>query len=147
MNIKSLHPRRNGRYQQGYVDPSSCKKLLPGAPTPVIYRSSYERRFIQWLERSSQVRWWASECIAIPYKYPDGSTHLYYPDYFLIFSDGSKVLVEVKPKNQTIPPPSTDVWRTKEWSKNNRKWSAAMEYCSNRGIEFKILTEETINRL
>ena len=35
----------------------------------------------------------------------------------------------------------------KEWSRNSCKWKAAMEYCNQRGLVFKILTEHTINRL
>ena len=87
-NIKQLKPSKSSRYQQGYIDPSSCKKIFEGMEKEkIIYRSSYERTFIYWLENNKNVKGWGSECIKIPYMYIDGQWHSYYPDYFVEFVD------------------------------------------------------------
>ena len=151
MNIKQVRPSKK-RFQQGYINPGSCKKLLESqSREPIIYRSSYEKIFIQWLENNSKVKSWASECMAIPYVNKlDGESHHYYPDFFVIMENGDQVLIEIKPKNQTVPPktqfdPNGYAW--KEYIRNRSKWAAAMEFCQKNGLLFKILTEETISRL
>ena len=95
--IKSLKPRKDSAYSQGYINPASCKKLFPQMQNDkIIYRSSYERKFICWLENNNAVKHWGSECIKIPYFYVrDGKTHSYYPDYFVEMEDGSCIVVEI----------------------------------------------------
>lgn len=145
--IKSLKPRKTSRYTQGYINPKSCKKLI-NQNEPVIYRSSYEKKFIVWLESSTNVIRWGSECCCIPYLFVDGKTHKYYPDYYVEFKDGAKMLVEIKPYNQTHKPTNEDnAWANREWARNSCKWKAAMEFCESKGLQFKILTEKTIERL
>lgn len=146
--IKCLKPSKKSRYKQGYVNPDSLKKLFESQKNePVIYRSSYERKFIQWLERSPKVVGWGSECICINYVGADGANHHYYPDYLVEFTDGRKVVFEIKPYNQTVRPDRSNQWACSEYSKNVRKWKAAAEFCSRNGIEFQIITEKTIERL
>lgn len=146
MDIHQLKPKKNIRYSQGYIDPRTCKKLINNSE-PIIYRSSYEHKFVVWCESSPQVIRWGSECICITYIMPDGSTHRYYPDYYLETKDGRKYIIEVKPFNQTRPPINENSWAYNEWIKNNCKWKAAQEYCKTRGFEFKIITEKTIKQL
>ena len=68
MNIKSLKPSKSSRYQQGYIDRSSCKKIFEGLQhEQVIYRSSYELKFITWLENCKDVKAWDYEGINAPY--------------------------------------------------------------------------------
>jgi hypothetical protein len=146
--IKHLKPKQNSRYKQGYIDPQSCKKLFESiSKEAIIYRSSYELKFIMWLENSDKVARWGSECFYIPYMFVDGTTHRYWPDYFVEFVDGTKMVVEVKPYNQTKKPINENCWAAKEYAKNMCKWKATMEFCKKKGYEFKILTEKTINQL
>ena len=57
MKIKNLKPKLDGRYQQGYVNPESCKKLFPQMKHErIIFRSSYEKKFIYWLENNPAVK-------------------------------------------------------------------------------------------
>lgn len=148
MDIKQLKPKKSSRYKQGYIDPRSCKKLISDVKyDKIIYRSSYELKFITWLESSKKVKQWASECFYIPYIFIDGTTHKYYPDYFIEMEDGSKMVVEIKPYNQTQKPLNENCWAAKEYTKNKCKWNAAIEFCKNKGYQFKILTEHTINQL
>lgn len=148
-NIKHLKPIKNGRYQQGYVDSNSCKKLFPQMKhDKIIYRSSYEKKFISWLENSPSVKYWGSECIKIPYFYiGDQKTHTYYPDYFIEMTDGRCVVVEIKPSAQTKRPVNENTWVGREYIKNMCKWKATKEFCVKKGYEFKILTERTINNI
>lgn len=148
MNIKQLKPSKSSRYTQGYVDPSTCKKLFEQVSNQrIIYRSSYELKFITWLENNNKVKHWGSECFCIPYLYKDGTTHKYYPDYFVEMVDGTKLVIEIKPYNQTQKPINANCWAAKEYMKNVCKWKAAMEFCKNKGYIFKVLTEKTINQL
>lgn len=151
-NIKELKPKKNGRYKQGYINPKGCKKLFESqANKPIIFRSSYERKFIQWLERSKQVVRWGSECVSIPYVSPlDGKTHTYYPDYIMELNDGVVVLVEIKPRHETVPPQPgvpKDSYQWTTYVKNKAKWEAAIEFCKRNNMKFKIFTEVTIDRL
>ena len=149
MYIKQLKPRKQGRYKQGYINPLSCKKLFPGLKhDKIIYRSSYEKTFIQWLEQSNKIKFWGSECIKIPYiSTIDKKTHNYYPDYFVETTDGECYVIEVKPYNQTKKPVNENGWAAKEYVRNSCKWRAALEYCDYKGFKFKIITERTINLL
>ena len=148
MGIKEFKPIKDGRYSQGYINPASCKKLFPQMKTDkIIYRSSYERKFIAWLENSEQVKNWGSECIRIPYLYIDGKRHSYYPDYFVEMMDGTKMVVEIKPSSQTKRPVNENTWVGKEYRKNMCKWKATMEFCQAKGYKFKIITEKTINNI
>jgi hypothetical protein len=152
-DIKSLKPRRKSRFKQGYVDTSTLKKLFESQKSkPVIFRSSYEHKFIWWLERSSSVKRWGSEPICIEYRLPnDEKVHHYWPDYLVEMTDGTVVLVEVKPHNQTVPPDpylnDRDSLAYRTYVKNYCKWKAANEFCKRNNMQFKILTEKTIERL
>ena len=45
--IKQLKPSKQSRYEQGYVNTKSCKKIFPQLKQEkVIYRSAYEKYFI-----------------------------------------------------------------------------------------------------
>ena len=46
----------------------------------------------------------------------------------------------------TTPKRKTKSWvnEVREYAKNQAKWKAAEEYCANRLLEFKILTEEDL---
>jgi len=153
-NIKQVRP--NKRYKAGCINPASCKKLFESQKhNPIIYRSSYEKDFVYWLERSKKVLHWGSECVGIPYiNMFDGSHHTYYPDYVVEMQtpEGQPylVFVEVKPYNQTIPPDNNlprDSYAWREYIKNRSKWKAAKEFCERNGATFHIITERTIQRL
>ena len=157
-DIKKIRP--NNRYKGGQINPASCHKLYESQKTrPIIYRSSYERDFIFWLERSPIVVRWGSECIGIGYtNLQDGKRHTYYPDYVMEVlndkNDPSKgtttILVEIKPYNQTKAPDPIlprDSYAWIEYARNISKWKAAVEFARQNNMQFKIFTERTISRL
>ena len=149
-NIKNLKP--NSHYKSGVINPGSCKKLYESQQNkPIIYRSSYEKSFILFLERNPKVVHWGSECIKIPYEI-NGEKHSYYPDFVVTMKDNDielTYLIEVKPYNQTIRPQSANhndyQWNT--YKTNIYKWKAALQFCEQHNMKFKILTENTINKL
>ena len=61
-----------------------------------------------------------------------------------------KYIIEIKPKKQCIEPKIQKrktkkyVREVMEYAKNQAKWKAAREYCADRHLEFKILTEDNL---
>jgi hypothetical protein len=50
----------------------------------IVYRSSWERRFMLYCDRSDAIIEWGSEEIIIPYRSPlDGKVHRYFPDFYI----------------------------------------------------------------
>lgn len=140
------------KYYQGKYTPKHPEKYV-GDPTIIIYRSSWELRFMNWCDSNSSVVKWQSEETIIPYRCPtDNRVHRYFVDFKIQVKDKSGTLktylVEIKPDKQTRPP-ETPKRRTKQyinevmtWGKNDAKWKAAREYCKDRGYEFIIITEK-----
>ena len=146
-NIKQLKPKKHGRTQQGYIDRKKCQKLFESTKSePIIFRSSWERVFIEWCETSPMVEKWGSECCKIKYDI-NGEHHTYYPDFVLQMKGGEIWVVEIKPLNETKKPlkPNSYAWNT--YCKNMYKWRAAKEFCESHGWKFKIFTEVTIKNL
>ncbi len=142
--IKQLKPKKNSRYNQGVVDPKNCHKYISTCKAdPIIYRSGLELQFIQYCENNSKVVKWASEPIKIPYfSRLDNKQCNYYPDFVFENSDGHRVIVEVKPQNQTEKPDATDtLWLKEQWIKNVDKWKAAKAFADQHNMKFIIVTE------
>ena len=102
---------------------------------------------MKWCDNTPSVEEWGSEEIIIPYVSPvDGRRHRYFPDFYVKVGK-KKYLVEVKPYKQTKEP-KTQKRHTKRYinevvtyAVNQAKWKAAQEFCDDRRIEFKIITE------
>ena len=140
---------RKKRYLQGKYRlrlPSKYK----GDSRNVVFRSSWEYKFMQWCDSRSVVEELGSEEIAIPYISPvDGKRHRYYPDFYVKVR-GKKYIVEVKPFRQTKEP-KTQKRMTKSyinevftWGVNQAKWKAATEFCKDYGMEFMLITEKEL---
>ena len=138
----------------GKYRPSNRQKYK-GDPTQIIYRSLWERKFMQWCDKNENVLKWGSEEIIIPYISPvDNRIHRYFPDFYIrarTRNDGvKKFIIEVKPKAQCSPPkPQRRKTRkflneVKTYAVNDAKWKAAREYCKDRRMTFMILTEKEL---
>lgn len=139
-SIKDLLPNPNKRYKQGFYDTYNPKKYF--GKRPIIYRSSLELKFMTWCENSSLISSWSSEPEpGIPYFDIKGGYHNYFPDFLVQTISGQKWLIEVKPKKD-IPRDSISIRTNQVHAQNALKWKAAVEYCKNRGMEFKIVTED-----
>ena len=59
-----------------------------GDPTKIIYRSLWERKFMQYCDSTTNVLEWGSEEIALPYRSPiDNKVHRYFPDFYIKVKD------------------------------------------------------------
>jgi hypothetical protein len=142
-------------YYQGKFTPKNYKKYK-GNPTNIFYRSSWELKFMNYCDLNENILEWNSEEIVIPYVSPlDKKYHRYFVDFWVKVKERSgeikKYLIEIKPKKYALPPNPNPKRKTKKWVtenyeyiKNQAKWSAAKEYCKDRLLEFKILTEEDL---
>ena len=126
-----------------------------GNPTKVIYRSLWELKFMTYCDTNINILEWGSEEVYMWYRSPvDNRAHRYFPDFYIKVreKDGTikKYIIEVKPQRQTKPP-AKPKRQTKgylreafEYAKNQAKWKAAQEFCDDRRIEFKIITEDEL---
>jgi len=134
---------------QGRFIPRNPKKYR-GDPTNIIYRSSYELKFMNWCDMNEDLQEWGSEEIAIPYRSPlDNKIHRYFPDFYIKVGK-KKYLIEIKPerftKEPTIPKRRKKrfINEVKQWGVNLAKWESAKEFCIDQGWEFKIITEKEL---
>lgn len=126
-----------------------------GDPSNIICRSSWERKFCVWCDLNENVISWASEEIFINYYNPIKKRLCkYFPDFVIKLKEKNgeikTYVIEVKPKKQTVKP-KTPTRKTKSWlyemktyEENKAKWSAADEWCKDRKIEFKVITEDNL---
>ena len=142
---------------KGRFQPKHPEKYK-GDPTKIVYRSSWELRFMKYLDENSNIIQWASEELAIPYKSPiDGRWHRYFPDFLVRMRDrnGNIVvkMIEIKPRAQSVPPipRGKGTKPTKKYLQevatygiNIKKWEAAKDYCEDRKWEFVVLTEKEL---
>lgn len=137
-------------YKQGKFRPRFPEKYK-GDPTNIVYRSSYELKFMNYCDLNENVNEWKSEEFFIPYISPiDGKVHRYFPDFYVKYK-GRTIILEVKPQKDLKMPPTNPRKKTKSWAYsvkmwaiNQAKWKAAKEYCEDRNYEFKIFTEKDL---
>lgn len=131
----------------------SFPKKYKGDPNNIICRSSWERKFCHWCDMNENIILWGSEEFCIPYRSPvDGRVHRYFPDFIIKVKeqtgDIKTYVIEVKPKKQTKEPKKPTratkryISEVKTYAVNTAKWKAADEWCKDRLIEFKIITED-----
>lgn len=144
---------RKSRYKQGKFTPNNPSKYQ--GTLPIVYRSSWELKYMKYLDMKSSVLFWASESLIIPYISPiDNLQHRYFVDFLvkMKLGDGSAATfaVEVKPLKETKPPrKSKNVMRflqeKQTYEVNQAKWTAATEFCKKRNVQFIVLTEKELN--
>ena len=125
-----------------------------GNPTNIVYRSSWELKFMGYLDKNPNVLQWASEEIAIPYKSPiDQRVHRYFPDFIVKLKqkNGKEtiLILEVKPESQTKQPvrkrkTQRFIQESVTYAVNQEKWRAADLFCKEHGWQFKVLTEKDL---
>jgi|TARA_B100001250_G_scaffold405253_1_gene422464 hypothetical protein len=140
---------------KGKFRPKRPKKYK-GDPTQIIYRSLWEKKFMEYCDLTENISQWQSEEFWIPYKSPlDNRVHRYFPDFFIKYRDAlgkmRNVVIEVKPAKQLKMPKKNPKKRTKSWAYevqtyvvNQAKFKAAEAYCADRKYEFRIMTEKEL---
>ena len=130
-------------------------KKYKGDISNVIYRSSWELKFMRWCDSTPSVLEWGSETVVIPYRSPvDNNVHRYFVDFYIKIKDKDnkifKYLIEIKPEKFTKPPLLSQK-KTKRFIQevfnygiNQSKWKAANTFCEERGWKFLVLTEKDL---
>jgi hypothetical protein len=149
--IKGIKPSKKSGFVQGYFPLIECKKYQ--GIGPIIYRSSWERKFCIYCERNPEILSWTSENLCIEYfNVNDNQYHNYFPDFLVKLKSGDIIIVEVKPKAQLQKPSLPKIntkksidsykWSYQTWITNMCKKKAAEEYASVRGWKYMIVTED-----
>ena len=154
-NIQEFLKPQNGRVQQGYFIPLNPSKYK-GDPSKIIYRSSWELKFLTYCDNNEMVIEYAAEPVGIPYfNQILKKVSKYWIDCYMVTrgKDGTltKWLIEVKPNKYLTPPEPpkklTDkqtlnyARHAKAYIINSAKFKAAREYAAENGMRFGIITE------
>lgn len=135
----------------GKFIPTNLEKYR-GDPTKIVWRSLWERKFMNWCDTNSSVIQWNSEGVVIPYMSPvDGRMHRYFVDFWIKAKDvnGNVIerLIEIKPDSQTKEPKKKKritqryLNECKTYSINKAKWKAASIAAKKNGMQFVVMTE------
>ena len=140
---------------KGIYRPSNPKKYKVDHRN-IIYRSLWERKFMNYCDLNENILEWASEEFWIPYRDPTTNrVRRYFPDFFIKYKDKDsnirRSVIEVKPMRETLEPKITKgksrktlINESMTYVKNQAKWKAAKEFCEDRKLEFKIMTEKEL---
>jgi len=140
---------------KGVFKPSNPKKYK-GNPNGIIYRSLWERKMMVYCDLNENILEWASEEFFIPYRDPTTNTvRRYFPDFFIKYQDNQgnirRSVIEVKPMRETLEPVATKgkskktlITEATNYARNQAKWKAAKEFCEDRKLEFRIMTEKEL---
>ena len=145
---------RDSKYNQGKFHPQNPQKYK-GNVNNIIYRSSWELKFMQWCDRNENILEYGSEEFWIPYISPvDNRVHKYFPDFIIKVKENSgntkNYVVEVKPQRQTVPPKQKSrvtksyLYEAQTYAVNQAKWKAAEEWCADRLLNFMVITEKEL---
>ncbi len=155
MNIKNLKPSKKSFYKQGYYEINEKAKYV--GPLPVIYRSSWEKKFCIYLDKHPDVLLWSSEPFKIPYyNILDKKIHHYYPDFYAKIKKDDIIvqyIIEVKPLAQLTKPIKPKNNNRKAWVNYKRcmttyiinlcKKDALEKFAKGRGYKTLFVTEKT----
>jgi len=150
-SIKANKPNKKSGFVQGYFPLNEAKKYQ--GPGPIIYRSSWEKKFCIYCERNPEIIAWSSESLSLKYfNSLDSRYHTYFPDFIVKLRDGRTVMIEVKPKAQLKKPEAPKrktqkaiesfKWAYEAWVTNMCKKKAAEEFCKARNWEYMLVTED-----
>ena len=155
MSIKNVKPTAKSGFKQGYYKPHNPHKYI--GPGPIIYRSSWERKFCHWCDHNENVISWVSEPFSIKYfNVLDNKFHNYYPDFYVKMNKEGLVeeyVVEIKPKEQ-LKKPSPPKRNTKKaidnfkydyetYVRNLCKTDALNKAATQRNFKVMLLTEDS----
>ena len=129
--MASSHKRRKScKAKRGIYHAKKCLE-------PVHYRSGWELKYALYLDLNPAVVSYRYEPYPVEYvsNYRTGKRRKYYPDFEVRMSDGSLVLVEIKPKKKLT------------LVMNVKKFAAASAMCVLNGMTFRIVTEVDLKAL
>jgi hypothetical protein len=135
---------RRRQTAKGQYEPANPEKYK--GSYPIVYRSSWELTMMRYFDKHPDVAAWASETIQIPYMHPvKKKVKMYIPDFFVVYVDknGKKrqEIIEVKPAGQASLKEAKSTYQKVSLAINTAKWNAAQQWCSNRNLRFRVITE------
>jgi len=153
--IKNIKPTAKSGYKQGYFKPINESKYV--GKMPIIYRSSWEKKFSIYCDGNPFVIKWGSEMFAVRYfNILDEKYHTYYPDFFIRVDKNGVIknyIVEIKPKSQItkpIPPTVNSekarksyMYAARTYITNLCKIEALRKFAKEKNCEVIILTEKS----
>ena len=121
--------KRKRGYQRGlYKSPiaGDCK-----------FRSGWEHKYMMYLDADTNIESWSYEKLIIQYvsNKRTGKLRKYYPDFYVVMKDGTKLVIEIKQK------------RKLQQSNVKKKAKAAELWCLMNGATYKILTEVDLKNI
>ena len=122
--------RKKSRYKTGIH--VSAKSNLP-----IKYRSGWEMFVCLYFDQEPSIIKYYYEQIKIPYvaNIKTGKVRTYYPDFLVIYSDGTKKLIEVKRQNLL------------DNIKVQKKAEAAKTWCEKNQIIYEFLTDAKVKEI
>lgn len=134
-------------FAQGTYTPRRPEKYV-GKGTP-RYRSGWELSFFRFCDEHESVLQWASEAVSIRYRHPvSGKITNYVPDVFIRYRDQHgqvhTEIIEIKPRKQSMVEGKMLDRARIIVAINHAKWQAARAWCQRAGIEFRVLTEDSL---
>lgn len=135
-------------WKQGFYTPLHPEKYN-GDINNITFMSSWEESFARFLDGNINVKEWASEEFCIPYFNPVKKRPAdYYPDFWVkyINKHGEEIIevIEIKPHKQVQRPKGSNRYEMEQWVQNMAKWEAAVKFCKERGVLFRVLTEKKL---
>ena len=141
------------KYLQGRFRPTHPEKYA-GDPSNIIFRSSWERIFMNWVDKNDKIKKWQSEERCVWYNNPFTKKKArYFPDFIIHYERADGVMmtevIEIKPQRQIDGPPQSPKRKTKSWANevqtyiiNQKKWEAAAKWCEDKGYSFRLISEK-----
>ena len=142
---------------KGKYRPENPQKYV-GDRAKIVFRSSYELRFMRYCDINSNILQWSSEETVINYVNPfDHTTHRYFVDFWVKLRNTKgeikKYIVETKPDRYTrepeIPKKRTRQFLNEvvQWKINEAKWEAARKWATVNDCSFILITENDLGLL
>lgn len=154
-DIKNVKPTLKTGYRQGYFIPKNPDKYT-GDSTQIIYRSSWEFKFMELCDNTDKILKWGSESVSIPYFNPILKKECtYWIDCYMATRNQddsvTKWLIEIKPNKYLTPPEAPTRLTEKQtlnyarhaklYIINTAKFKAAQAYAQSNNMKFGIITE------
>lgn len=116
--------KKKSRYHRGEY--TSCK-----SGQVFKFRSGWEHKYMEYLDSLQDVESWSYEKLVIQYisNKKTGKLRKYYPDFYVVMKDGTKLVIEIKQK------------RKLDQATVKKKTKAAEVWCLTNRAVYKILTE------
>lgn len=106
---------------------------------------------MSFFDTSSNVKWWNSEGLIVPYFNPlTKRVHNYFPDFVYMSKSDTAYMIEIKPFRETQPPSK----RLRNYKNavftyivNQSKWKQAQEFCAKQNWKFVVWTEKELAKM